>query len=78
MILASICITLRVLAQMLTAAGRVPFTIISTAVAFGVFGPDTADLSLQLIDWMQQWATADAIESAAAAPFPPEPDQREP
>ena len=78
MILTSIYIALRLLAQMLTAAGRVPFTIIATAVAFGVFGPDPADLSLRLIDWMQQWATADAIESAAAAPFPPEPDQREP
>ena len=78
MILASVYITLRLLAEMLTAAGRVPFTIIATAVAFGAFGdPDPADLSTRLIDWMQQWATStDPIAPAAAEPFSPESSQR--
>jgi len=74
MILASLYITLRVLAELISAAGRVPFTIIATAVAFGAFGdPDPADLSLRLIDWVQQWtASTEAIESAAAEPFNPD------
>jgi hypothetical protein len=75
-ILASIYIALRLLAEMLTATARVPFTIIATAVAFGVFGdPDPADLSTRLIDWLQEWAIrGEAIESASAASFPPEQD----
>ena len=78
MILASIYIALRLLMKMLTAAGRVPFTIIATAVAFTAFGdPDPADLPLRLIDWVQQWATGThAVVDAAAAPFSPEAEQR--
>jgi hypothetical protein len=78
MILTSILVAVRLLMTMLAAAGRVPFTIIATAVAFTAFGdPDPIDLPLRLVDWVQQWAIGTpTVADAAAAPFTPEAQQR--